>query len=126
MQRMSEARMPRTLRRDLLDMLWQQPLWAIPFAIFFAAMYATTWRGVGRTYAMALIFAFSIRLCLIVVRHVIVPRMDCEEGPRDLRRMRSWREGLAFATGAMVGSYIAAIIIHFTIWHGFLGSALSF
>src|SRR5205085_5372921 len=73
-----------------------------------------------------LIFAFSIRLCLIVVRHVIVPRMDCEEAPRDLRRVRSWREGLAFATGAMVGSYIAAIIIHFTIWHGFLGSARAF
>jgi two-component sensor histidine kinase len=126
MQRMSEFRMPRTLRRDLLDMLWQQPLWAIPFAIFFGAMYAITWAGLARTYAMALIFAFSIRLCLIVVRHFIVPRMDCEEGPRDLRRMRSWREGLAFATGAMVGSYLAAIIIHFTIWPAFLGTPRAF
>jgi len=126
MQRMSEFRMPRTLRRDLLDMLWQQPLWAIPFAIFFGAMYASSWPMVARTYAMALIFAFSIRLCLIIVRHAVIPRMDCEEGPRDLSRVRSWREGLAFATGAMVGSYIAAVIIHFTIWPAFLGSPRAF
>jgi hypothetical protein len=53
---MSRTRSP---VRDLLDMLWQQPFWALPFAIFFALIYAPTWPGLAVNYKLALVFSFA-------------------------------------------------------------------
>ncbi len=114
----------RTLARDLIDTVWQQPLWAIPFAAFFAVLNEIhTLRGLRLIYVGSLVFAFCVRLAIIVVRHGVLPRLVRRlPEPRDPRRLSSWTEGLVYLTATMIGSYVAAFILDRTLIHGILGS----
>ena len=48
----------RRLRRDLIALLWQQPLWAVPFTIFYSVLYAHGWSDVGLIFKISLVFAY--------------------------------------------------------------------
>jgi two-component system, LytTR family, sensor histidine kinase AlgZ len=114
----------RTMGGDLLAALWQQPLWAVPFAVFFGLLSDVhTWNGVWVVYRASLIFAFAIRLAIVTARHTVLPRLIRRRPePRDPRRLASWTEGLTYITASLVGSYLAAFIVDRTLLHGFLGS----
>ena len=111
------------LARSLVNTLWQQPLWAVPFALFFGVLNNVSPRGYVTVYEASLVFAFAIRLSLIAVVWGLMPRLQPGPGRAGAGwRPGSWVWGLFYSAAAMVGAYTAAAIIHVWIIPGFLGN----
>ena len=111
------------LVRSLINALWQQPLWAVPFALFFGVLNNVGPAGYVKLYEASLVFAFAIRLALIAVELGLMPRLrpTLERGVAQ-RGLGSWVIGLFYSAAAMVAAYVAGAIIHVWIIPGFLGS----
>ena len=108
--------------QSLLRALWQQPLWAIPFALFFGVLNDVRAAGWLKMYGVALVFAFAIRLCMIAAEVTVLPRL--RSGPDALhnpRRLGAWAHGIVYGGAALIGSYLAAALTHLFILPGFLG-----
>ena len=106
--------------RSLWRRIWQAPLYAIPFALFFGTLYGATRETYYGAYVVSLVFALSIGVCMWVVRVFAVPRLvDCEDPGASRVQLQV---GFAFFAAAVVGSYTAALIVHLTLVPGFLGS----
>lgn len=112
----------RSLARDLLATLWQQPLWAIPFALFFLALNVAPPREYLRVYGASLVYAYCIRLALVAVRHAVLPRIHRAAAERHARGIARWTDGVWFVGAAVLGSYVAAFVLDRTLLPGFLGS----
>ncbi len=111
----------RSLGRDLAAILWQQPLLAIPFAVFFSLIYAPSWRGLSLLYLVALVFALVIRLAILATRHAVVPHLVAGRDPAvSPRQAAFWIEGVAYAVSALLASFLSAWLVHVTLWRGFL------
>jgi sensor histidine kinase YesM len=103
----------------LIRMMLLQPLWAVPFALFFGTLYGPgTFGGYLRAYQMSLIFAYSIGVAIWVIAAFVMPRLERSGSGASL----GVQIGLCFMAAAIIGSYVAAFIIHFTIFPGFMGS----
>ena len=115
--------MTRKLLRDLWHTLWAQPLWSIPFALFFGTLFGSGWPSYVQAYKASLVFAYVIRLTIVAFEYTLLPplRARIREG-----RSAPWMEAVGYASTAMVASYIAAAILHFTFMPGFLGSPRAF
>jgi len=114
---------PQTLRGVIVRTLWQTPLWAIPFALFFGTMFGGTWPVYKGSYLVSLIFAATIRFTLIVLRFGIIAPMR--------RRARGRRPNLPveialYSSVSILSSFLAAYIVHRTIFPGFLGTPRAF
>jgi sensor histidine kinase YesM len=106
--------------RGLLRVAWQQALWSIPFALFFGLLYARRLEDYILCLKASLVFSYSIGLALWAARHLFVARvLEREAEPVAPPR---FRVGLYFAVAALIGSYVGAFIIHFTILPHFMGS----
>jgi hypothetical protein len=104
--------------RALLRLAWQQPLWALPFAIFFGTIFggsglASYWMA----YRMSLVFACSVNLCLWVAEYFVAPRVLAE----DESKIPLWQHGALYGGSSIFGSLLAAVILNFTLVPGFLG-----
>ena len=106
-------------RRQLLQMIWVQPLWAVPFAAFFGTLFGAHWADYVKCYWMSLTFAYCIGLGLWTSRNFIVPRLTRGE-PIDSTR-KIWIAGLVIGGTCLISAYVAAFIIHLWILPGFLG-----
>jgi len=105
---------PPTARRALLRLMWQQPLVAVPFAFFFAVLFGGFPQSVLATYPIALVFSVVIGLAIWAVRWPIL---------RNHQGLTNWwKPTLFYAGGSICSSLLAALIIHYTIRPGFLGS----
>ena len=112
-------RKPKSPLARLVQMLLFQPLWAIPFALFFGTLYGSgTLGSYLRAYQMSLVFAYSIGLAIWVIAAFVMPRLERSGRGASL----GIQIGLCFVTAAIVGSSLASFIIHFTIFPGFMGS----
>src|SRR5438876_3526858 len=69
-----------TLRRRLGAMLWQQSLWAVLFALFFGTVIHPSLAGYRFAFAISLIFAYVIRLCLIALQTWGLPWLERRYG----------------------------------------------
>src|SRR5437773_12446955 len=114
-------RPPRPIRREILDLIWQQPLWALPFTLFFSVLYAKTWSSVVTVFDVSLIFAYCVRFGLMAVTYLVLPRLK----PRTLDPLSPGGpfpiRSLWYSAGAVAGSYLAAIIVHLWVMPSFLG-----
>lgn len=118
-------RPPATPLRAFLSTLWQQPIWAIPFAVFFGTIFG---RGGGldaylSAYLISLVFAYSIGIAMWVAQYVIQPRVLPKDW--DTRGGAFLKHVALFMGTSVIGAMFAALVIHFTIFPGFLGSARS-
>jgi two-component system LytT family sensor kinase len=111
-----------SLGRRMWKTLWQQPLYAIPFALFFGTIYGGNVSTYFMAYRFSLIFAYTIRITLELLEHFVLPRFRTP-GPQGRVPLRV-EIGLYAAT-SLGASYLAAAIIHFTLLPGMLGSARS-
>ncbi len=109
---------PKRPLRGLLRMLIVQPLWAVPFALFFGTLFGASLGSFLQAYKMSLVFALSIGSAMWVTTYFIEPRLRVDEDSDDA----GWWVGAWYMGMAVVGSYAAGIIIHFTLMPGFLGS----
>ncbi len=108
---------------QLLKLLWRSPLYAVPFALFFGTLYGAGARVYRDAYLMALFFAYVIGLCLWLHEHLVFPRMMRPSASG--RTPPDWMINASFAVVSIVGTFLAALIVHLTILPGFLGSARS-
>jgi signal transduction histidine kinase len=110
--------------RHLAWMMIRQPLIAIGFALFFGTIFGGTWRNYVWAYKASLVFGYCIGLAMWAISTYVEPRIlrdsECEG------RNPSWRIGAAYIGTAIVASYVAAAILHFTFAPGFLGSPRAF
>ncbi len=106
--------------RALMQILWRAPLIALPFAIFFLIIFNGRRDVFPRVYLMSLIFSFTISLCIWATEFFLVPRFIPE---RVMERKSLWRTVALFLVVGVLGSYLAASIIHFFVIPGWLGSS---
>jgi sensor histidine kinase YesM len=102
----------------LVPLLWQQPLWAVPFAVFFGTVYGATPGSYWISYQVSLIFAFAVRFAIWIVWGFVEPRCVEPGKPPEF----DLRMGAAYAIAAVAGAGIGALIAHFTVMPGMLGS----
>jgi serine phosphatase RsbU (regulator of sigma subunit) len=106
--------------RYLLRLLWQQPLIAVPFALFFGTLNGSTPQAYVGAYILSLYFAFGIALALWALESLILPRLA---GAAEARTGRGILQRIALYTvTSLAGSYLAALAIRLTVMPGFLGS----
>src|SRR4030095_516866 len=106
--------------RRLPHLLWRQPLWAIPFALFFGTLYGASAEAYRQSFAFSIVFAYTVGLAMWATRFFIIPRLPSRPGARDPRAL--WI-GIAYAVTGMIGTYAGGTIVHFTVGRGFLGDA---
>ena len=102
----------------LLRLLWQIPLYAIPFAIFFGTIFGATLRAYFESYLLALVFTGTIMLAIWLMRALVVPLLE--------RKVVGWRgsfwnEGLLYMVTSLLAAFTAAFIVDRTFMPGFLG-----
>jgi sigma-B regulation protein RsbU (phosphoserine phosphatase) len=102
----------------LLRLLWQIPLFSVPFAVFFGTIFGATPRAYGESYLLALVFTGIIMLALWLVRTLVVPLLE--------RRVVGWRgsfmnEGLLYMVSSLLAAFVAAVVVDRTLIRGFLG-----
>ena len=102
----------------LLRVLWQIPLFSIPFAVFFGTLFGATWPAYADAYVIALVFTATIMLALWLVRTLAVPYLE--------RRVVGWRrsfanEGLLYMVSSLLAAFLAAALLDRTLIPGFLG-----
>ena len=96
-------------RRSLIRLIWRQPLWAIPFALFFGTVFSADWSGYWLAFKVSLAFSYSIGISLWVLEFFVTPRLPGATGSR-LKRI--WlREILPYVFASLVGAYGAALIV---------------
>ncbi len=109
--------------RGLWRLLWRQPLFAIPFALFFTLLEGGAWRSVGGYYLVSLIFAYSISTAIWVTECFIAPRV-LRGGPALLKGGLP-QHALLYVGSSVFGAYLGALLVRLTLIHDFLGSARS-
>ena len=114
---------PKSAVRRLLQVLWQAPLVAIPFGIFFAILFGD--RGSFKdslivSYQIALAFAFSINLLMWFAFYITPLRAIREAKEND--RATIIRTSVAYTLVSIIGSLTGAIIVHFWVLPGFMGT----
>jgi serine phosphatase RsbU (regulator of sigma subunit) len=102
----------------LLHILWQIPLYALPFGIFFGTIFGSRVGDYVGAYVVALVFTGIIMLALWLVRSFVVPALQ--------RRFLGWRssflnEGLLYMATSLLASFAAAALLDRTLIPGFLG-----
>jgi hypothetical protein len=115
---------PPTPAAELVRLLWRGPLMSLPFAGFFTVVTGAPWTWFGRMYLVALVFSYVIGLSVWAAswweHHRGTPDslVDAKSGGRNmlLTVMR-------YMAVSLLGTFLAAGIIHFTIVPGFLGNA---
>jgi signal transduction histidine kinase len=103
-------------------MLWQQPLWAVPFSLFFGVLFAHDVASWIKVCEISLVFAYCIRAGLILVAHAILPPLlgTCGDLPQTSPR-RVLTVSLSYVGGAVLSSFGAAMIVNATFLPGFIG-----
>ncbi len=110
--------------RNLRSALWQQPLYAIPFALFFGTLFGRgTWDSFLRAYQISLVFAFVIRIGIDAMAVFALSSLPRARASREGRF--DWVEALGFAAASIGSAFVAGMIVHLTLLPGFLGSARS-
>ncbi len=104
--------------RYLLRLLWQQPLWSIPFALYFGTIFGDPPESYIAAYKMALVFAYTIGFSLWAL-DIFAYRRHRPDDPKRLQ-LPVWAEALSYVAVSILASYAAGVIIHFWIMPGFV------
>lgn len=123
---MSAARRLPTPLRELAGHLLRAPLLSLPFAIFFVFIFGGTGRGefwpaFGRSYQIALTFAVTVSLTLWLA-FLLTPMRRIRESS-DVARGALFRTIAAYMGTSILGSAIAAGLVHLFVLPGFLGGS---
>ncbi|HTO91784.1 MAG TPA: PP2C family protein-serine/threonine phosphatase [Candidatus Sulfotelmatobacter sp.] len=104
-------------------MFWVVPLWTIPFGVFFGLIYGKQRHDFVDAYEISLVFSLSVCLFLWVTKWFVLPLVLPSSGQPGPRRVV--RHILLFSGATVLGTIVAALVLHFTIVPQMLGSARS-
>ena len=113
-----EPKHPHAARRSFVRLLWQQALWAIPFALFFGTLFGARWADYLATFRLSLVFAYVIGLATWATTYFLVPRLPRQPATGSQSPLHL---ALSFGLITLLASYVAALIIHFTLMPDILG-----
>lgn len=117
-----DHRKPRALASLVKRLLWT-PLTAIPFALFFGTLMGRGPSDYVGAYLISLIMALGISLTLWATEFGLMPQLEKR------RIVEPDSPGFVFAiyyvVAAMIGTYLSALLIHFTIYPQLLATARS-
>jgi len=116
---MSRPKPPESSLRSLLHLLWRQPLWAVPFALFFGTLFGATAPSYVSAYRLSLVFTYTIGLAGWVTCFFVIPRLPVAP---DAQGPSGFQIGFAYGSINLAASFAAALIIHLWVMPGFLGS----
>ncbi len=105
----------------LLRILWRTPIFAVPFALFFALLERGL-KHLGTFYILPLIFAYANAFAAFGVGMFLDVRHTREKARVGAATGRTALVGeiLMFMAAAIIASALAAVIIHFTLIPSFL------
>jgi signal transduction histidine kinase len=106
--------------RSLVRLLWRQALWAIPFAVFFGTIYGADFSSYLQAFRVSLVFSYAIGFCLWLAGTFVMPRLGRAQYHGG--KVPLWLEASVFGSSAILGSYLAAAIVNFSILPEFVGS----
>jgi hypothetical protein len=115
---------PTTPAAEFVRLLWRAPLMSLPFAGFFTVVMGAPWAWFGRMYLVALVFSYVIGLSVWAAGW-----WEHRRGtPDSLVAAKGGGRNMLLTVGrymavSLLGTFLAAGIIHFTIVPGFLGNA---
>jgi signal transduction histidine kinase len=110
--------------RAFLKLFWSQPLWAIPFALFFGTIFGRSLAGYIEAFKVSLVFSGTIGLGLWIVRWIVQPRAVAAAARRG--QTLRWQFGLLYGGTAFVASIVAAVIVNSTVVPGFMNTTRGF
>ncbi len=102
-------------------MLWRQPLFAVPMALFFGTVYGGGPGGYLKAYQMSLVFAYSIGVLMWALKYFVLPRLPTPPGESHAAGVL--RVSLIYTVTSVLGAALGAYLLHVTIMPGFLGSS---
>jgi signal transduction histidine kinase len=111
----------RTPVQSLVRILWHQPLWAIPFAIFFGTIYgggAVT--SYVHAFKISLVFAYTVAFAIWGLEALVLRRLG--KPAYHGGTLPLWVEAVGYTVTVLLASYAAAVVVHLTLLPGFLGS----
>jgi signal transduction histidine kinase len=106
--------------RSLVRLLWRQALWAIPFALFFGTIYGADLGSYLQALQVSLVFSYSIGFCVWLAGAFVMPRLG--QARHHGGKVPLWLEASVFGASSIIGSYLGAAIVHFTIVPDFIGT----
>ncbi len=106
-------------RRNPLTYFLVTPLWAIPFTLFFGLLNGSTWETYKISFAVSLVFSFSIRYALLAAEMWIVPNVLKASGSPHPHWIV---EGVTYSLTSILGSYVAALIVQTFVYPRFLNT----
>ena len=120
---MPSAKKPISRPASFLRMLVRVPLFAIPFAVFFALLNkAFDWRAFGFMYLLSLIFSACNGVAAWTTGAFLDSRrerMKAQAAPANAR-LNLTAEITLFVGAAIIGTTVAALIVHYTLIPSFL------
>ena len=105
---------------SFVTLLWRTPLWAVPFGLFFGTLYGARPAAYRDAYILSLHFAYVISLFIWGTEHFVLPRIH-RPTPAG-RKPPLWIYPVTYSATAVFGTFIAALIAHFTFLPGWLGN----
>jgi hypothetical protein len=123
-RRNRKPKTPKTAWRSLLELLIFQPIFALPFALFFGTIYGNGWRSYLPAYGLSLVFAYSIGTCIWIMERTVLPRVEAAHWQPGKGRL--WIHAALYSGSSILGAYIAAAILSLTIMPDFLGGSRGF
>src|SRR5437867_5758563 len=97
---------PMSAGAALLQVLWQSPLFAIPFALFFGVINGASRDAFIGSYVISAYFAFAIGLAIWALENLVRPAWKSHEVASSVEGVL-WRVG-SYAVASLVGAFVAA------------------
>jgi len=124
---MARKARPESPARELLGMLLTGWIYAIPFTFFFVLVTGASGRSqfIG-VYEVSVVFAYCNMLANWATRNFLTPALHRRaQGAGSSKSSQILADVAAFVAAAILGSMLAAVIVHMFIFPGFLGSLRS-
>jgi hypothetical protein len=116
---MARTRKPGTPLLDLAHLLWQVPVYAVPFALFFLVVQGgrLSLNQMLGYWVASMVFTASINLAIFLTRHALQAQLLKRFGddPR-----APWYMAATYLVASLVGTTLGAGVLHFTLIPGML------
>ncbi|MEO5989297.1 MAG: PP2C family protein-serine/threonine phosphatase [Candidatus Eisenbacteria bacterium] len=120
---MAKAARRKTAQTDALAMLWVIPVNSVGFALFFMLLMGRKEVGFLGFLVIAAIFSTVINIGIWVTTWVLIPRFAPQLFTDERKALQV---ALTYMVTSLAFALLAALIIHFTVVPGFLGSSQAF
>src|SRR5262245_43600341 len=111
---------PRTPLQKLIRLVLLQPVYALPFALFFGTVYGNgRWASYLVVYKMAVIFAYAVSLSMWTMETFFLPRLRLREW--NVGSPSVWQHAAIYMATSVFGAYVAVLIIRLWVMPKFIG-----